>query len=50
MLLKAVIAEDDDIFRQKLIDIISSCDEIEIAYSTNNGKELLNIVKKLNLK
>lgn len=47
MLLKAVIAEDDDIFRQKLIDIISSCDEIEIAYSTNNGKELLNIVKKI---
>lgn len=47
MLLKAVIAEDDDIYRQKLIDIITGCDEIQVAFSTNNGKELLDIVKKI---
>lgn len=47
MLLKAVIAEDDDIFRQKLIDIISSCEGIHVEYSASNGKELLNIIKKI---
>lgn len=47
MLLKVVIAEDDDIFRQELINIISKREGFQIAYSTNNGKELLNIVKKI---
>lgn len=47
MLLKVVIAEDNDIFRQELIDMLSEYEEIQIAYSTNNGKELLNMIKKI---
>lgn len=47
MLIKAVIAEDNDFFRQELIDNISTFEGIEIAYSTNNGEELLNVIKKI---
>lgn len=47
MLLKAVIAEDDDLFRQKLINVIAKCEGIEVAYSTDNGKELLNMARKI---
>lgn len=47
MLLKAVLAEDDDFFRQKLIDNISLYEGIEIVYSTDNGKDLLDVAKKI---
>lgn len=47
MLLKTIIAEDDDLFRQKLIDVTSNNESIEIAYSTNNGKELLDMARKI---
>lgn len=47
MLLKVIIAEDNDLFRNRLVNIISSIEEIEIAYSTNNGKDLLSIAKKI---
>lgn len=47
MSLKAVIAEDNDIFRQELIDIISQCEGVQVAYSTDNGKDLLNIIKRI---
>lgn len=47
MLLKVVIAEDDDYFRNKLIDEISDFKDIEIAYSTNNGEKLIDITKKI---
>lgn len=46
-LLKVVIAEDDDIFRQRLIDIISNLEGIQVVNSTNNGQELLNSIRKI---
>lgn len=47
MLLKVVIAEDDDFFRTKLIDKVASIKDVEIAYSTDNGEKLMNISKKI---
>lgn len=47
MVLKVVLAEDNDIYREKLKKIISNCDGIKVVYSTNNGKELLKVVRKL---
>lgn len=47
MLLKVVIAEDDNYLRRQLINIISTYEDFDIIYSTNNGTELLNVLKKI---
>lgn len=47
MLLKVVIAEDDDILRRQLISVMSSLDDIDIVYTTDNGTELFSVLKKI---
>lgn len=47
MLLKVVIAEDDEVVRKQLINIISSFEDFDIVYSTGNGTELLNVLPKI---
>lgn len=47
MLLRVVIAEDDDIVRKQLISIISGMEDFDIVYSTGKGTELLSILPKI---
>jgi two-component system, LytTR family, response regulator len=44
--LRVVVAEDQDVLRFQIIDLISKLDGFEIIYSTNNGIQLFNILKK----
>ncbi|OIJ14503.1 hypothetical protein BKP35_06390 [Anaerobacillus arseniciselenatis] len=45
-MLRVVVAEDQDVLRFQLVDLISTLDEFEVIYSTNNGNELFHLLKK----
>lgn len=46
-LFKVVIAEDNDLLRRQLVNIISTLDDFEIVYSTNNGIDLCKVLTRI---
>lgn len=46
-MLSMVVAEDNDHLRKHLVKKLSSIDDIEVVYSTGNGKDFLKALEKL---
>lgn len=44
--LQVIVAEDNEVLRKEIINLISKIDEFEIIYSTDNGRDLFNALKK----
>lgn len=47
MPIRTIIAEDDEYMRKDLIRELLSIDDIEIEYSTDNGEDLMKVLKKV---